>query len=146
LIVWRLTTRDTTEDAFNGLGASKYGGRWNSKGTKIVYCSDTVSLAVLENLIHFDNDVAPPLYLYEVGIDDNKVLVDSSVDSLVTNLAKAKQYGDRWVTSSNEVAFIVPSAVIERESNILLNPEHSDFGNLKITPHGFFDLDSRLTK
>jgi hypothetical protein len=34
--------------ALQGLGAKKYGGRWNSKGVAVVYTSESLEPAVLE--------------------------------------------------------------------------------------------------
>ncbi len=146
MIIWRLTTKDNISEAFDGEGASRYGGRWNSKGRKMVYCSESVSLAVLENLVHFDVDIAPPLYLYEIEIDDPAIDRDSTLLKLLRDKTKSKHFGDKWISSKSNMALEVPSAVVERENNFLLNPEHSSFSSLKITSHGLFYLDSRLTK
>lgn len=146
MIIWRLTTKESVEEAFNGEGASRYGGRWNSQGTKLVYCSESVSLSVLENLVHFDVDLAPPLYLYEVTVEDYEIHRDLHIYNLLNNESESKSYGDQWVSSVNKTVLEVPSVIIPREKNYLINPNHSNFSQLKITQHGLFDLDSRLTK
>lgn len=143
--IWRLTTRDNITEAFDGQGAFKYGGRWNSKGTKLVYCSDSISLAILENLVHFDIDIAPPLYLFEIEIENKQVYLDPKLKQLLSNERRTKQYGDEWVFSLKSLALEIPSAVVNREKNYLLNPEHTCFKKIKIIPHGLFDLDTRLT-
>ena len=38
--------------AYDGEGAYRVGGRWNSKGTRVLYMSENRSLAVLEILVH----------------------------------------------------------------------------------------------
>ena len=38
--------------AFTGEGARRYGGRWNSPGTAVVYLSAHLSLAALEIMVH----------------------------------------------------------------------------------------------
>jgi RES domain-containing protein len=37
-----------------GEGARIYGGRWNHKGTPLIYTASAVSLAVVEALVHSD--------------------------------------------------------------------------------------------
>lgn len=47
---------------FNGEGASRFGGRWNSKSNRVIYTSENRSLAVLEILVHL-SDVLPDKYV-----------------------------------------------------------------------------------
>jgi RES domain-containing protein len=55
--VWRVTRR--AHAAPDGEGARLYGGRWNLPNTAVVYASASLSLAVLEYLVHVDRDLAP---------------------------------------------------------------------------------------
>lgn len=50
--VWRIVPEHRADLAFDGEGARLFGGRWNSRGTRIVYCSETGALAALETLVH----------------------------------------------------------------------------------------------
>jgi RES domain-containing protein len=43
---------DKRRALFDGTGASLHGGRWNSKGKRIIYASETYAGALLEALIH----------------------------------------------------------------------------------------------
>ncbi len=45
---WRLIKAEHADDAFAGEGARRGGGRWNSKGVRVVYTSGSLSLATLE--------------------------------------------------------------------------------------------------
>jgi RES domain-containing protein len=47
---------------YDGEGARQAGGRWNSKGARVVYMSENSSLTVLEILVHF-SDVLPDRYV-----------------------------------------------------------------------------------
>jgi RES domain-containing protein len=54
--------------------------------------------------------------------------------------------GDEWVNRGASAVLEVPSAVIETDSNYLLNPEHPDFKAVRVMdPHGF-EFDLRLLK
>ena len=47
---------------YDGEGARRAGGRWNSKGVRVVYMSENRSLAILEILAHL-SDVLPDKYV-----------------------------------------------------------------------------------
>ena len=54
MTIWRITDTRYLDDAFNGVGAEKYGGRFNSVGRKLLYCSGSISLALLEMPVQAD--------------------------------------------------------------------------------------------
>ncbi len=41
---------------FDGEGAFRFGGRWNSRGTRILYTAGSLSLAALEMLVHLNSE------------------------------------------------------------------------------------------
>jgi RES domain-containing protein len=147
---YRIVRAQYAADAFNGEGARLYGGRWNEVGTPVVYTSASISLCTLEMLVHLrETRILAGYVLFQVHIDD----------PLVTSIERSKlpsnwrEYpaphslatlGREWILSGESVALEVPSAVVESESNFLLNPAHPDFPSLRIErplPHSF---DPRL--
>jgi RES domain-containing protein len=44
-------------------GARRAGGRWNSKGTPVLYMSENRSLAVLEVLVHLSGTLSDKYFL-----------------------------------------------------------------------------------
>ena len=54
VVAWRIFKPKHEATAFTGEGARLYGGRWNSKGTSMVYAASSQSLAALELLVHLD--------------------------------------------------------------------------------------------
>ena len=50
--VWRLVGQPFAETAFDGEGAARYSGRWNSRGVRVVYTADSLALATLELAVH----------------------------------------------------------------------------------------------
>jgi RES domain-containing protein len=147
---WRIVATRFAPDAFSGEGAWRYGGRWNSVGVRVVYTAGSISLAVLELLVHLnDTDVLRSYSKCSVSFDE----------SLITSLTLAKlppkwrespaptvlqALGDEWISSRSSVVLKIPSAIIEDESNYLINPEHKDFGLLDLGAPEPFDLDARL--
>jgi RES domain-containing protein len=55
-----------------------------------------------------------------------------------------RRLGDRWVERGARVALIVPSAVVEEETNVLLNPAHADMARIKIGGPTAFSFDARM--
>ena len=53
--VWRITSNKFIKSAFNGEGARLFGGRWNSRGTPLIYTAESKSLAALEILVHLES-------------------------------------------------------------------------------------------
>ncbi len=52
LVAWRLDQWDHRATWDSGEGAYRAGGRWNSKGTRAVYCSIDPATAIVEVAVH----------------------------------------------------------------------------------------------
>lgn len=135
--------------AFDGEGARLFGGRWNSAGTPAVYASGTMSLAVLETLVHLN----PPMRLSWVSFElvfDERLVETLSATNLPADWAEeppppsSKQIGDEWVRAARSAVLQVPSVIIPSESNYLLNPGHPDFRKIQIGEPAPFLFDPRL--
>ena len=87
MLVYRVVKLKSRTKDLSGTGAFKAGGRWNSKGTYMLYTSQTSSLAYLETLVHFDDTIYPPhLFIMEIEVDDS-----SSIYTLPDN-----EYPKNW--------------------------------------------------
>lgn len=129
MIVYRIVKILSRANDLSGLGAFKYGGRWNSKGTYMLYTSINSSLAYLENLVHFDEfDTPPELFISAIEINNDKKNIYELPDDKYPENWKApgnlanKILGDQWMSENKFIAFKVRSAVNPSEYNFLLNP------------------------
>lgn len=52
MMAWRLDSLRHANDWDSGIGAERYGGRWNPKGVKAVYCSLDPATTILEAAVH----------------------------------------------------------------------------------------------
>ena len=147
---WRICRRKYAAAAASGEGSRLYGGRWNSRGIRVVYASTSLSLAAMETFVHLEPNLAPR-DLVSVRGDipaslpvpklDLKLLPARWQRSIGESLA---HFGDDWVRRHSSAAILVPSAVIDGEWNILLNPAHPDFPKIRFqVPHPF-QFDSRM--
>ena len=145
--VWRLVAPEFAATAFDGEGARRLGGRWNSPGTRVVYTAQTAVLSVLETLVHLQALPALDDYaLFEATLDDGFITDVAEFlppgAALVPALQRAA--GDRWVAERSSLALRVPSAVLGVESNFLLNPVHPDCAAVAVGAPRPFRFDRRL--
>jgi RES domain-containing protein len=147
---YRITKAKHAATAFDGEGARLYCGRWNSPGVRIVYASTSLSLAVLEILVHLQSDSVLPDYVsFTVEFPDSLIeLVDRKVLPAdwrsFPSPPKLREIGDTWIRQNSSVALRVPSAILTSEDNVLLNPTHRDFAKLKIAGPNALDIDTRV--
>ena len=50
--VYRICKTKYAAMAFDGEGAFRFGGRWNARGTRMVYTAGSLALAAREMLVH----------------------------------------------------------------------------------------------
>ena len=146
----RIVKSKYTDRAFTGEAAGLLGGRWNSEGTRVVYIAFSVSLAILEILIHLDTtDLLEAYSLFEVSFDESLVEVLDPA-TLPNNWRlhpppyETQVIGDRWITRASSAVLKVPSAIVPTEPNYILNPSHPDLRRIAISGPTPLPLDARL--
>ncbi len=151
MYLYRIVQQITRTTDLSGTGAFRIGGRWNSVGTYILYSSENRSLAYLENLVHFDKSLFPPLlYIMQLELDDAAPIytlpdADYPPNWLTPGLIANQQLGDALMKQNKFIAVKVRSAVNLHEFNYLLNPLFPNFHSLvKILRVNELDTDGRL--
>jgi len=150
VVGWRIVKEKHAKTAFSGEGARIFEGRWNSGGVRMVYCSEHLSLAALEILVHTQPVMIRDKFrVFRVTWDEKMTTTidlkelpkgwNAQPPSLIS-----KNIGDQWVQSGRSAVLVVPSAIVPLEKTFLLNPKHRDFGKIKIKDSGSFVLDQRL--
>jgi RES domain-containing protein len=127
-----------------------YGGRWNTAGTAVFYCSESRALAALEFLVHgADLSLLPPMILLEIDVPDDtlETLADSVLppgwDSLVP-AAATQELGDAWARRAESLVLQVPSVVMPEEHNLIVNASHPEIRAVDIVASRPFRFDLRL--
>jgi len=150
MFVYRVSNLKHKDSTLSGIGAEKVGGRWNEKGTRAVYCSENVSLALLEYYVHSENMAVLPkeILIAKIEIPDafsielitelpenwNQYPYNELTTGLFTKFAKSREF----------FALKVPSTIVGVESNFILNPLFKDFGNVEIVEFISLPIDQRL--
>lgn len=149
LEAWRILKAKHAASAFTGKGAADNGGRWNSRGVSVVYCSQSKALAALESLVHLN----PPVRFRYVAIRvafDESIVARFPLRKLPDNWRTeppppvTQRVGDLWVKSARSAVLALPSAIIPGEFNFLLNPAHPDFSKVVYGKPEIFVFDPRL--
>ena len=146
---WRLSKTRHLGTTWNGEGAKRSGGRWNSVGVPVVYTSATLSLALVEVLVHLPAGILPSFSAIPIEFDDSLVLV-APADELPPRWKahppppETQTIGDRWAGEARSAILRVPSVVVSSEFNYVLNPLHPDFKRIAIGEAVPFPFDARL--
>ena len=147
---WRICRRRYAVEAASGEGARHVGGRWNSRGVRVVYASTSLALAALETFVNLEPNLRPKDLVsiagevpeaLEIGRLDLKALPPNWHGTRDESL---RPFGDEWVHAGKTVALLVPSAAIPGEWNILLNPAHPDFSKIEMREAEPFEYDVRM--
>ncbi len=148
---WRIVRKKFSADAFNGKGASDYGGRWNFPGTRLVYTAEHLSLAALEMLVHLRQVDHVGFVCFRAKFGE-EIIERVSRQSLGKDWRRepasplTKDIGTTWAEDLRTAVLEVPSAVIPRERNYLINPLHRDFAKIAIDDSEVFLFDNRLNR
>ena len=150
MILYRFSRKEHGGD-LSGKGAELYGGRWNSKGIPVVYAAESRALAVTEIIAY-----APPGFIPE-GYVLNIIEVAEPVDVCKIELEilpegwkryphgkETKALGDVFLKERKCLLIKVPSALVQGESNYLLNPLHQNFSRVKVIEVLPFNFNERL--
>lgn len=152
---WRVAAPDfasTPEEMLSGEGAYLYGGRWNSKGVRVVYLGTSLAQASMELLVHLGRaDVLNAFLKMEVSFNES-VIEHIALEDLPENWAEpsmtssVQAVGDTWAEDQSSLVLQVPSAAIPGEYNYLFNPLHPNADTVVLSEITPFNYDPRLIK
>jgi len=150
MIVFRLSKSKFSND-LSGKGAEKSGGRWNSKGTPIIYTGQSRALCTTEIAVHTPLGILPNDYeLIEIEIEDSIEILEIDTKKLskkwkvFPHAHETQVLGDKFVTENKYLLLKVPSVVVQGEFNYLINPNHPEIHRVKIKNIEKFSFDERL--
>jgi len=150
MLVYRITASKRASD-ISGKGAALYPGRWNKKGTPVLYTGESKEIALLENIVHIPPMMSPELDILTLEIPDNSIY-EIKAEELPPNWHQfpaptvLSEIGQKWIDDKTNLALMVPSSIIHSAKNVILNCEHKDYTKVKIVDQRKFYFDSRLRK
>ena len=140
VLLYRIGKTKRIKD-LSGEGARLYGGRWNLKGTPVLYTADSTALATLETLVHTPLNLMPKnLSILTLQLPDSLDFTFINPEELPKNWGvnpaspELAQIGQSWIEEGSSVALVVPSSVTPTGEgrNYILNTRHPDFAKVEI--------------
>ncbi len=150
MIVYRITGKKHAND-ISGIGAAMYGGRWNKKGSPVLYTGESKEIALLETIVHTPPAIIPALDIITIEIPDDSI-EEISIKDLPDNWTNypapeiLAEIAENWIESYVSIALKVPSCIIHSSNNYILNCRHPEYNKVKIIDQKGFHFDSRLSK
>lgn len=134
---------------FDGAGTHRWGSRWISPGRWVVHAAETYSLAMLENLVHWQSSALPPRLVgveVEIPGDLEQEQLDPADSPALAlgDFAECRAIGDDWYERGDSAVLWVPSVVSPYESNVLFNQRHNDFRAIIVHSARPAGVDPRL--
>ena len=151
MLVYRITQTKFASSLF----APGFAGRWNSENERMIYTAGSASLACLEVLAHKTGSAlnSGRFSMAMIDLDDRAAITEIKLSELqklnadwfkVLHYPITQKLGNQWLAEMKSAVLKVPSAIVDREYNYLLNPLHPDFLKIKVLDVTPFNFDSRL--
>ena len=149
-VLWRLVKPEYAP-GLDGEGARLAGGRWNSPGVAVVYCSESLALAVLESFVHLPPAMRgaarlPEMTAVKLALPEHAAIREPEEAELpdLSDPEDCRGFGDEWVAAARALALAVPSAVVPLERNFLVNPAHPEAEGIRVLAEEPFRFDRRM--
>jgi len=152
-VLWRIAavTPAYSADDLSGKGAETTGGRWNLRGTPVVYTSANIALASLETLVHLGATALPlNRYLVRIDVPDDVYAARTVLDPAPAGWdadpygVPSVRAGDAWCRGGTAALLEVPSVLVPEECNVLINPRHADAARIVATMVRKWLVDPRV--
>lgn len=141
---------DGRHPLWDGTGALRVGGRWNSPGSAVIYGATTYAGAMLEVLVHTRIGKVPKTHVWVVGVVPDSVAVEKVTPIMLPagwgdqESMVAREFGDRWVREGRSAVLLVPSVVTGDDGNVVINPAHPGAGKIEVSAPRTVVWDTRL--
>ncbi len=150
--VYRIIREKFKDEPLSSEGSRLYGGRWNPKGTGIIYTTSSPALGLLEMLAHAPGvhyEFLPKFALFEIEIPDS--LRSYEINELPSywldhRYEKTQHFLRPWLQNPDVLSIAIPSVIVPFSKNFLIHPGHPLFKDVKVLREEPIPVDKRLWK
>jgi len=149
--VFRISNTRFIQD-ITGTGARLAGGRWNFKGRAVLYTSESRALSNSEYLVGLNlTEVPANTSIATISIPDDS-MEQINIEDLPKNWTEnpapieLADIASQWLDRGKTLCLRVPSAVVYRDWNIIINPAHPLFLKVKLINTEPYFFDERFFK
>lgn len=155
LLVWRIDAEPYAATWDSGLGAERFGGRWNPKGQRAVYCSLDPATCLVEAAVHRGFDVLDTrphvlscvqVAFLSPGDPGVRVVLPDELPNPAwlhggTPSAGQQRFGAELLAAHGVI--MLPSAVSKSSWNLVFSPEVAA-GRIRLQHQQRLVVDARL--
>ncbi len=128
--------------------ATRRPGRWTSGRLPVIYATRAAAAAMLEHRAHLESTPVNQLKLIEARLPAGSLHVIEVGEDLQWRerpyRPEVQALGDAWLATGNTLLAQVPSALCPCEHNLLINPAHPLFPEIRYLAAHRFRMDQRL--
>jgi RES domain-containing protein len=150
--VYRLIRERYGSEPLSAEGSRLFGGRWNSKGTAVLYTTSSPELGLVETLAHAPSvryEDLPTYLLFVLEIPDSiKTYGREDMPPFWQDKTyeRTQFWLQEWLKKPATLSVAIPSVIVPFSSNILVHPSHPLFSDIRIITREVIPIDRRLWK
>lgn len=149
-LLYRIIRDKYKHDPLSVVGSRLFGGRWNPKGTGVLYATSTPELGLVEALAHAPAvryEELPTYWVFSLDVPDD--IRYYSREELPTywqdeTYEKTQTWLQSWLAVPDQLGVAVPSVLVPLSYNVLLHPAHRLFNSIQIAGQEIQPVDRRL--
>lgn len=143
---------DSRHPLWDGQGAQRLGGRFNSPGQPVVYAALTYAGAMLEILAQARIGKLPRQQVFVIAEIPDHLAIERADGSRLPQAwdqpesPSARAFGDQWLAEQRTPLLLVPSVVAREEWNAVVNLAHPEAHAIQLSEPRPVIWDERLFK
>ncbi|GAB2588319.1 RES family NAD+ phosphorylase [Spirosoma areae] len=148
--LYRIIRDKYRHEPLSVVGSRFFGGRWNPKGTSVLYATSTPELGLVETLAHAPGiryEELPTYWVLTLEVPDNiryykrNELPDYWQDE---TYERTQGWLNPWLAEPDWLGVAVPSVLVPLSYNVILHPAHALFGQIQVVSQEIQPIDRRL--